>query len=86
MIGAALLMLLVSSCRETNDVLLPYDHNDKLAFGAAEYSFAGKFKVTWNGLNQYYALKCMCISERNQECSFLCCRRICHVQNMLSRL
>ena len=56
MIGAALLMLLVSSCRETNDVLLPYDHNDVLAFGAAEYSFAGKFKVTWNGLNQYYAL------------------------------
>ena len=57
MIGAALLMLLASSCREEdNDVLKSYDHNEFIAFSEAETSFASKFKVTWNGLNQYYAL------------------------------
>jgi hypothetical protein len=51
-----LLTMLATSCREESDKLLSYDHVETLAFGEAEKSFAGKFKVTWNGLNQYYAL------------------------------
>lgn len=56
MIGAMLLMLMATSCHQESDSLLAYDHFDKLAFGDATNSFASKFKVTWNGLNQYYAL------------------------------
>ncbi|MBQ8158101.1 MAG: hypothetical protein IJ081_03685 [Prevotella sp.] len=56
MIGAVLLMLLTTSCREESDALLSYDHNELLSFGDANESFAGKFKVMWNGMNQYYAL------------------------------
>lgn len=39
-------------------------------------------------LNQYYALECMCLSEPNQELSraFQHFKRVCHVQNTLSRL
>ncbi len=55
MIGAMLLMLMATSCHQESDSLLAYDHFDKLAFGDATNSFASKFKVTWNGLNQYYA-------------------------------
>ena len=49
-------MLLATSCREESDSLLSYDHEEQLAFAEAETSYAAKFKVTWNGLNQYYAL------------------------------
>lgn len=56
MMGAMLLMLLATSCREESDSLLSYDHEEQLAFAEAETSYAAKFKVTWNGLNQYYAL------------------------------
>jgi len=56
MIGAALLIMLTTACREESDKLITYDHNDILAFNEASSSFAGKFKVTWNGLNQYYSL------------------------------
>ena len=51
-----LLMLLATACHEESDSLVSYDHNDILAFGEAEKSFAGKFKVMWHGMNQYYAL------------------------------
>ena len=56
MIGALLLMLLVTSCRQESDNLMAYDHNEYLAFGKAENSYAEKFKVMWHGMNQYYAL------------------------------
>lgn len=51
-----LLMLLATSCHQESDSLMAYDHNDNLAFGEAGNSFAGKFKVMWHGMNQYYAL------------------------------
>ena len=56
MLGAGLLMLTLSACHEQSDTLLPYDHNDELSFGEAEKSYAGKFKVLWNALNQNYSL------------------------------
>ena len=56
MMGAGLLMLTISSCRHESDTLSGYDQNEELVFGAAETSFAAKFDVLWNGLNQYYAL------------------------------
>lgn len=51
-----LLVLMATSCHQESDNLLSYDYAERLAFGEATNSFAGKFKVTWNGLNQYYAL------------------------------
>ena len=56
MIGAGLMVLAMSSCHEQSDTLMSYAHQDNLVFGNAEESFAGKFKVLWNGLNQNYAL------------------------------
>ena len=55
-IGAGLLLMTVSSCREQSDALMGYDQNEELVFGDAEKSFAAKFNVLWNGMNQYYAL------------------------------
>ncbi|MBR6276211.1 MAG: hypothetical protein IKR31_04675 [Prevotella sp.] len=55
-LGAALLMMTFSSCREETDKLMTYDHNDMMAFSKADTCFAEKFKIMWNGLNQYYAL------------------------------
>ena len=56
MIMAGLLMTTAWSCRQESDALMGYDHNEKLVFGDAETSFAAKFKVLWNGMNQYYAI------------------------------
>ena len=55
-IGAMLLGVALSACHEDSDVLMSYDHTDAVAFAEAGQSFAGKFKVTWNGLNQYYGI------------------------------
>ena len=55
-IGAGLLMMTALSCREQSDELMAYDHADDLVFDAAMNSYAAKFDVMWNGLNQYYAL------------------------------
>ena len=55
-LGAALLMLATWSCREESDALMSYDHNEDLVFGDAEKSFAAKFQILWNGMNQYYAI------------------------------
>lgn len=55
-LGAALFMISISSCREESDKLMTYDHPDKMAFSKADTCFAEKFKILWNGLNQYYAL------------------------------
>ena len=54
--GAGLLLLTLGACREQGDTLVSYGHQDQLSFGEAETSYAGKFKVLWNGLNQNYAL------------------------------
>ena len=55
-LGAMLLLVLVSSCREESDALQNYSVNDGLAFGDAQKSFAGKFKVLWKALDQNYAI------------------------------
>ncbi len=55
-LGAALLTMTFSSCREESDKLMTYDHPDAMAFSKADTCFAEKFKILWNGLNQYYAL------------------------------
>ena len=55
-LGAALFMISISSCREETDKLMTYDHTDIMAFGKADTCFAEKFKILWNGLNQCYAL------------------------------
>ena len=56
MIVAGLLMTTAWSCRQESDALMGYDQNENLVFGDAETSFAAKFKVLWNGMNQYYAI------------------------------
>ena len=55
-LGALLLTLTFGSCRQDNDTLIPYDHNDVMAFNAATKSFAEQYKVFWNAMNQNYAL------------------------------
>ena len=48
--------LTVTSCRESSDTLLSYDHDDYLSFGEGQSSFGGKYKIAWKALNQYYCL------------------------------
>ena len=55
-ISTALLLLTMGACRPESDTLVSYDHNDQLVFAAADTSFAAKFKIMWNGMNQYYAI------------------------------
>ena len=55
-LGAMLLLLLVTSCREESDALQNYAFNDGLAFEKAQKSFAGKFKVLWKALDQNYGI------------------------------
>ena len=54
--SAVLLLLTMGACRPESDTLVSYDHNDKLVFAAADTSFAAKFQIMWNGLNQNYAI------------------------------
>ena len=55
-LGAGLMMLTAWSCREESDVLMTYDHDDALVFNTAKNSFADKFQLMWDGMNQYYTL------------------------------
>lgn len=56
-IGAMMLLgVALTACHKDSDVLMAYDHSDAVTFKEAKQSFAGKFKVTWNGLNQYYGI------------------------------
>lgn len=55
-IGAILLIMTFSSCREDSDILENYGYDDELAWAAADTSFAAKFKIMWKGLNQNYAI------------------------------
>ena len=55
-LGAMLLLVLVTSCREESDALQNYVFNDGLAFDNAQKSFAGKFKVLWKALDQNYGI------------------------------
>lgn len=51
-----LFLLSLVSCRDDGDSMVSYVYNDNLAFQRAEYSYAEKFKVFWNGMNTNYAL------------------------------
>ena len=53
---AVLLLLTMGACRPESDTLVAYDHNDQLVFAAADTSFAAKFQIMWNGLNQNYSI------------------------------
>ncbi len=53
---AALLTLLVVSCREDSDFFNDYGQGQRLSFGRATQSYAEEFKVFWNGMNQQYTL------------------------------
>ena len=55
-IGTIALALTATSCRESSDTLLPYDHEDVISFGEGYQSFGGKYNIAWKALNQYYAL------------------------------
>ncbi len=55
-LGALLLTLAAASCREDADVLQTYAYDDVLAFDQANKSYAGKFRVFWNAMNQNYTL------------------------------
>ena len=55
-LGALLLAMTVSSCHKDADVMMNYAYNDNLAFQEAWDSYAGKFRVFWNAMNQYYTL------------------------------
>ena len=56
LLGALLLMLSVTSCRQESDALYSYGHNDYLRFQEADESYAGEFKLFWNAMNQNYPL------------------------------
>ena len=55
-LGAMLLLVMVTSCREESDALQNYAFNDGLAFDKAQKSYAGKFKVLWKALDQNYGI------------------------------
>ena len=55
-LGAMLLLVMVTSCREESDAVQNYAFNDGLAFEEAKESFAGKFKVMWKALDQNYGI------------------------------
>ena len=48
--------LCMVGCRQQSDEVLSYAYNDHMAFGEANRSYAGKFKVMWDGMNANYAL------------------------------
>ena len=56
LLGALLLMLTVTSCRQESDALYNYGQNDYLRFQEADDSYAGEFKLFWNAMNQNYPL------------------------------
>ncbi len=53
---AVLLMLTMGSCHKDADPIVNYAFNDYVSFNEAENSYAGKFRVLWNALNQNYTL------------------------------
>ena len=55
-LGAMLLLVMVTSCREESDAVQNYAFNDGLAFEEAKESYAGKFKVMWKALDQNYGI------------------------------
>ena len=55
-LGALLLLVMVTSCREESDAVQNYVFNDGQAFKEAKESYAGKFQVLWKALDQNYAI------------------------------
>ena len=56
LLGAMLLTLTMTSCHKDADVVVSYAAEDYLAFGEAEKSYAGKFRVFWKAMNTTYSL------------------------------
>ncbi len=56
LLGALLLLLTVTSCRQESDALYNYRHNDVYRFDEANDSYAGEFKLFWHAMNQNYPL------------------------------
>ena len=46
----------VTGCRHKSDYVMNYAYNDRMAFGAADTSYAAKFEVMWHGMNSNYAM------------------------------
>ena len=55
-LGALLLTLAFSGCRDEADLQYNYSVNDNTLFAEAQYSFAGKYRVFWNAMNSNYGL------------------------------
>lgn len=55
-LGALLLTLAFSSCRDEADLQYNYSVNDNTLFAEAQNSFAGKYRVFWNAMNSNYGL------------------------------
>ncbi len=56
MLGALLLMLTATSCRQDTDVIHNYGSNDQLIFSGADNSFEKQFQIFWHGMDQNYCL------------------------------
>lgn len=55
-LGALLLTLMATSCHENADPMVAYAFDDNLSWDQAYKSYAGKFRVFWNAMNQNYTL------------------------------
>ena len=55
-LGALLLTLAFSGCRDEADLQYNYSVNDNTLFAEAQNSFAGKYRVFWNAMNSNYGL------------------------------
>lgn len=50
------LVLVLQSCREESDMIVPYINNGILDFTEAHLSLEGQFKVVWAGMNSNYPI------------------------------
>ena len=55
-ITAALIVTLLTGCRQESDNVMSYAFKDNMAFLKADTCFVGEFEVFWNGMNANYAL------------------------------
>ena len=55
-LGALLLTLALSACRDKADLQYNYSINDSPLFAEAQESYAGKYRVFWNAMNSNYGL------------------------------
>ncbi len=62
MLGALLLLLTTTSCRQDSDSLYNYAIDDPVIFSDAKKSFEKQFEIFWHGMDQNY---CLFSYERN---------------------